>query len=275
LEADPSTAVIVIVSKPPDREVVNRILPLIRNSLKPVVVDLIGGDMTEVAVANARVARTIYQAAKLTVELAGRDFGLQSVHWKTLSSEYERLQAGQRYVRGVFSGGTFAAESALILSGELQQVYTNTGLAQARPLRNPFISSGHSCVDMGDDLFTRGKPHPMLEPSLRRDRILQEARDPSTAALLLDLVLGYGVHPDPARELGAVIAQARDLAAREGRCLPVVASVCGTEEDPQQRSKQVAQLERAGALVFESNAEATDAAVAIVQRSPQKGRIYE
>ena len=126
---------------------------------------------------------------------------------------------------------------------------------------------GHACIDLGDDQFTAGRPHPMLEPVVCRDRILLEAANPRAAVLLLDVVLGYGVHPDPAGVLVPVLEKAREQAEAEGRNLAIVAHVCGTDRDPQVRSKQVEKLHRAGVLVASTNAEAASLACRIVQRS--------
>jgi FdrA protein len=112
-------------------------------------------------------------------------------------------------------------------------------------------------IDLGADEFTRGRPHPMLDPGVRSDRLRRALADPNTAVILLDLVLGLGAHPDPAREVAAVLAGAS--AARP----PVVASVTGTEADPQVRSRQVATLNAAGVLLAPSNAGAAALAVAL------------
>jgi FdrA protein len=125
-------------------------------------------------------------------------------------------------------------------------------------------SLGHSAVDLGEEEFTVGRPHPMIDNDLRIRRMLQEAGDPETAVLLLDVVLGYGAHPDPAGELGPAIQRARRLASDGGRGLLVVASVTGTEGDPQRLSAQVQALEQAGVIVCKSNAAAARLAAAIV-----------
>src|SRR5262249_12392139 len=114
----------------------------------------------------------------------------------------------------------------------------------------------HVCLDLGADTFTVGRPHPMIDPSLRAERLLLEAADPETAVILLDVVLGYGAHPDPAGALVPAISEARQRAGVGGRALPIVASVCGTDGDPQNRAAQVARLAAAGVLVAPSNAAA-------------------
>src|SRR5256885_1160834 len=138
----------------------------------------------------------------------------------------------QRFVRGVYSGGTLAWKARSVLDttlGDVAPGVTGTG-------------GGHRVVDLGEDVFTVGRPHPMIDGTVRREWIAREAADPSTAALLLDIVLGHGAHPDPAGELLPAIDAARDQASRRGGALAVVASVTGTDADPQNRSAQVSRL---------------------------------
>ena len=122
------------------------------------------------------------------------------------------------------------------------------------------LSSGNCTVDLGEEEFTVGRPHPMIDNDLRIRRLLQEARDPSVAVIIMDVVLGYGAHPDPAAELGPAIHKAKQIAKADGRELHVIASVTGTEEDPQVLSRQVKNLSAAGAIVCDSNAMAAQLA---------------
>jgi len=266
LEADADTDIIVIVTKPPDGVVAAKILAEIKKVRKRVIVNFLGGDVATITAAGATPAVTLEDAARLAVEAAGGIYSPAVGDWSQLPGEMGRLAPTQRYVRGVFSGGTLAAEAALVLAEQFGEVYTNTSLTQARRMPDARRSLQHTCVDLGDDEFTRGRPHPMLEPAMRHQRILQEAEDPETAVLLLDVVLGYGIHPYPARVLAETLREARERVAKAGHYLPVVASVCGTEGDPQSCAKQAAALRQAGALVFCSNAQSARAAAAIAQR---------
>jgi FdrA protein len=160
---------------------------------------------------------------------------------------------GQRYLRGLFSGGTLAYEALLILQGYLSAVYSNAPLNKDYRLTNSLVSQGHTIVDLGEDEFTVGRLHPMLDNDLRIRRLQQEADDPEVAVILLDVVLGYGAHPNPASELAPAIAQACARAKQAGRHLEVVAIVVGTDEDPQDMDAQVQQLAEAGARVETSN----------------------
>jgi hypothetical protein len=145
-------------------------------------------------------------------------------------------------------------------------VHSNTHVGRARDLADPWRSEGHTLVDLGDDVFTRGRPHPMIDHRLRNERIVQEAADPSVAVILLDVVLGYGSHPDPAAEMRAALSQARDLARKAGREIAFVGQVCGTEADPQNLNRQSAALAGMGMLLANSNAQAVRLAARIVQR---------
>jgi len=176
----------------------------------------------------------------------------------------QRLQPGQKYLRGLFSGGTLAAEALVLWEEILGDVLSNVAVDPRLKLKDATRSEGHCAVDLGEDEFTVGRPHPMIDNDLRIRRLMQEAADPEVAVILLDVVLGYGAHPDPASELGPAIRQARERAASEGRELLVVASVTGTEDDPQGLSRQVRALEEAGAVVCGCNAAAARLAAFIV-----------
>jgi FdrA protein len=177
------------------------------------------------------------------------------------------LAPSQQYLRGLMSGGTLCAEAVDLLERTLRPLFTNVAAVQARRHDGAGPSRGHTLLDLGDDLFTVGRLHPMLDMTLRAARLRQEAADPEVAVLLLDVVLGLGVHPDPAGALAPVIADARAAAAASGRGLAIVASVCGTDDDPQHRTRQIARLESVGVLVEESNARAALLAGAIAVRA--------
>jgi len=172
---------------------------------------------------------------------------------------------GQRYLRGLFSGGTLAYEALLILQDYVPAVYSNVPLHKEYRLANSMVSQEHTIVDLGEDEFTVGRLHPMMDNDLRIRRLQQEAGDPEVAVILLDVVLGYGAHPDPAGELVAAIAKARARAEEAGRHLEVVAVVVGTDEDPQDLKAQVQQLKAAGAQVETSNEAAVRYAGQLVQ----------
>jgi len=174
---------------------------------------------------------------------------------KAVLGQAMRLAPGQRAIRGLYSGGTLAYEAASL-------VKEATPDTDARRI--------HSLVDLGDDEYTVGRPHPMIDFRLRNERIADAADDPSTAAILLDVVLGYGSHPDPAAELVPVIEAARARTARAGRELIVIGSVCGTAGDPQGLEGQESRLSAAGMRLAPSNARAARLALRVAREADAK-----
>ena len=175
-----------------------------------------------------------------------------------------KLKKGQKYIRGLFSGGTFCYETVLLLSEALGKVYSNTPIRKEEKIPNVWKSLEHTVIDLGDDLFTQGRPHPMIDFRLRNDRMLQEATDPETAVILLDIVLGYGSNMDPAGELVPAIREAQKVGSRARRHIVFVGSVCGTDSDPQNLTQQEMMLREAGVILTDSNAQAARLAAAIV-----------
>jgi FdrA protein len=253
LSRDVDTAVIVLISKPPAPRVANALLEAARVYStewgKPVVVDFIGYCPPARRVGNLHFATTFDEAARIAVQLANASPSARLAP----DPDLERFASGQRYLRGLFSGGTLAYEALLILQGYLPAVYSNVPLNEEHRLPDSMVSQSHTIVDLGEDEFTVGRLHPMMDNDMRIRRLREEADDPEVAVILLDVVLGYGAHPDPAGELGPAIAEARARAEEGGRYLEVVAVVVGTDEDPQGFDAQVGQLEAAGARVETSN----------------------
>lgn len=249
LSRDPETQVVVLISKPPAPKVADDVLRIARSAGKPVVVNFIGRSPAAWQVDNLHFAAGLDDAARQAVELAASTS--EMTHGP--DSSLGRFAPSQRYLRGLFSGGTLAYEAQFILQSYLPCVYANAPLNKEYRLANSLISQAHTIVDLGEDEFTVGRLHPMLDNELRIRRLLQEASDPETAVIMLDVVLGYGSHPDPASELAPAISKARALAEQAGRYLEVVAVVTGTDEDPQDMSAQIQKLEAAGARVETSN----------------------
>lgn len=249
LARDPEVTVIVLVSKPPAPRVADEVLEVARKAGKPVVVNFIARSPAARQVDNLIFAGSLDEAAELAVEIAAKGGKLETGPELDLS----KFAEGQRYLRGLFSGGTLAYEAQYILQGYLPKVWANAPLNKENKLPNALISQEHSIVDLGEDEFTVGRLHPMMDNELRIRRLLEEARDPSVAVIMLDVVIGYGSHPDPASELAPAIAQAKKIAKDAGRYLEVVAVATGTDLDPQDLNKQIEQLKAAGAIVDTSN----------------------
>jgi FdrA protein len=256
LLADPETKVIVLISKPPSAAVAARILDAVRSSPKPVVVNFLGGDAAAVEAVGAHPAPTFESAARLAVTLAGGQpvpepatdpvIGLRDQHLQALAeAAAARLAPGQHEIRGLYSGGSLAGEAKLVLAAVLG------------------TERHDRILDLGDDEYTVGRPHPMIDPRLRNEHIVATATEPAVAVVLLDVVLGYGSHPDPAEALAPAIADAMALAISAGRHLLVVASVCGTDLDPQGLDRQERILAQTGVLLESSNARAAMLAASI------------
>lgn len=267
LAADPETKLIVVISKPPAKEVMGVVLEAAEASEKPVVVNFLGESRT------GQEGRMVFTATlEETAEAALRLAGVGEVNFtldkdvldQMAAAERMRMAPGQRYLRGLYSGGSLCDEAMWILSHKLPAIYSNIPLRPEWALDDAWTSREHSLVDMGEEEFTRGRPHPMLDPRMRQERLLKEAEDPEVAAILLDVVIGYGSHEDPAGVLGETIRVAKARAAAQGRYLAVVTHVCGTEQDPQGLSRQEQILREAGALVLPTNSQAAQVAAAIV-----------
>ena len=270
LAADATTRVIVLVSKPPAPEVAARVLAAASAAAKPVVAVFLGQDGAAITRGNIRGADTLAQAADFAAALARGDqptaappVVAEDIR-HVLDAATRKMASPQCHVRGVFCGGTFCYEAQLVHAAMGICASSNTPIAGNRALADAWRSEGDTFVDMGDDAFTQGRPHPMIDPSLRDARLRDEAADPATAVVLFDVVLGYGAADDPVSGLLGVIAAARAQAGAEGRAAAFIGHVCGTDLDPQDRAAIVADLKEAGVLVASSNAEAAAWSAAIV-----------
>jgi succinyl-CoA synthetase alpha subunit len=261
LAADAATEVVCMLGKPPGPGTWERLQAKLAQLEKPCMVH--GAGSVGDAGRSWHAAKTLEDAAQGAVALARRlvpeptEFTIPGVEIERLIARATRLmQPDQRFVRGIYAGGTLAHEALSLLQDTL---------LKGVPGRQ-WSDDGHSVIDLGDDRFTVGRPHPMIDGTLRREWIFKAADDPSTAVILLDVILGYGSHPDPAGELLPAIQQATRQAQAAGRHLAVVVSVCGTEQDPQRRSAQIAVLHSNGVIVMPSNAQAARLAAGIATR---------
>lgn len=264
LANDDATRVIVLISKPPAPEVATAVIGSARQAGKPVVVNFLGADPQSIAGPSLTPAKTLEDAALAAVALSTGE-AKDRLALAAPTFEPPQLAAGQSYVRGLYSGGTFCYEATLLLGESLSEVYSNTPVGRAKALDDVWRSRAHTLVDLGDDVFTRGRPHPMIDHRLRNERIAKEARDPETAAILLDVVIGYGAHADPASEIAPVVREAISEAWASGRRLTVVGFVCGTPADPQSLAAQEARLREAGVVLTQSNAQAVRLAARIAK----------
>ncbi|MDA1117917.1 MAG: acyl-CoA synthetase FdrA [Proteobacteria bacterium] len=236
LDADPATRHIVLISKPPSPAVTARIAARIAQSAKPFTLCLLGAAQVELP-RNARLALTLQQAAEIS--------GGFTLHAPPPAD----LPRRRGSIKGLYAGGTLCAEAQLILMGAGLTVSSNVPVPGAAALADE-DAPGHALIDFGSERFTRARLHPMIDPELRNARLAAALEHPQTAVALIDLVIGYGAHPDPAGQVVQVLAGTRR------RHAAVIASVTGTEQDPQGYSGQVAALRAAGIAVAASNAQA-------------------
>lgn len=242
LDEDPSVELILVVSKPPAEDVAAELDRYASSLSTPVRFALLGEGQPDLT-----------EAAEQTLEA----LGTTRPQWQTWGAGASRPATGG-HLRGLFVGGTLCKESLLLATAALGPVHSNIPLSPDLDLGQELVTDGHSMVDFGDDALTVGRAHPMIDPTLRLENLAAVAADPDTAVILLDVVLGHGAEPDPAAALAPAV---RDAKQRAGRDLPVVVACVGTEEDPQQLSRQATALAEAGAEVFLSNAQATRRAI--------------
>jgi len=268
LARDPGTRVLVLVSKPPAPEVGAQLLRAARAIGKPVVVWYLGAPLPARRLGSLWFAAGSEEAAALAVEMAaGRAPALDDSD--TAEAPLPTLPSGA-CLRGLFSGGTLAAEAFLGLAPLLAPLASNLHLPGAAAAAPGAHLSGHAVLDLGADEYTVGRPHPMLEPALVAERIEREAADPSVGLLLVDVVLGDGAHPDPAAVLAPVLEAALGAARRGGRDLRALAILIGATDDPQGRDAQAAALAAAGARVVPGVAAAVQYAVGALPAAPDR-----
>jgi FdrA protein len=244
LEADDRTRQVVLISKPPAASVAKTVLDRVARSSKPFTVCFLGTtDFT--LPPNARSAATLKAAAELVVGAAGA----------TLTKPPLRRPSGGKRVRGLFAGGTLCSEAQIVFRQAGLSVMSNVPVPGASAMAG--THEGHVMIDLGDDEFTRGRPHPMFEPGVRDAPLAEALADPGVGVILLDVVLGYGGHPDPAGHLVEFLAGWKHRPT-------IITSVTGTDADPQPRETQVQKLADAGVIIADSNADAADAAIAAI-----------
>lgn len=280
LGADPATKTIVLVSKPPAPEVAQTVIAALEKTGKPAVVHFLGLKAQQTESSHIYWANNLEEAARLGALLAQGKAVNSTIEkteaWpfdetrETIDAILERETAGmnqeQKYIRGYYTGGTLADEAWLLLHALTGAVYSNNQTDPAFVPPDPKKSVGHTVVDLGDDVFTVGRPHPMIDPSTRTDRIEAEIQDPEIAIMLLDCVLGYGSHSDPAGALVPVLKRAKEAAKLRGGYLSIIASITGTDSDFQSYTQQKAKLEELGVIVMPSNYQASRLAVMILDK---------
>ncbi len=264
LAGAPDTEAIVVVSKAPAGPVAEKVVDALSQAGKPGIVRFIGeendaGGAVKFAASLTEAARLACAAVGIGVEAGGGEEEIARI-----APGVKLRPEGDRLV-GLFCGGTLAQESWLILHKAGIPVYSNVAVDPRLKIKGDEAVAGHVLLDLGDDLFTQGRPHPMIEPELRDERLPAAAKDPAVGVILLDLVLGYGAHPDPGAGLAERIEEAKKLRPD----LLVIVSITGTDLDPQGYARQRGLLEAAGAVVMDSNEAAARLAAEIITRRSQ------
>lgn len=264
LDADPDTRHIVLISKPPAKSVAETVLKRIKASKKNHTVCFLGA--SEMALpGNAIFAPTLKAAAETALgnRSIRKDFQLDKIAVPP--------PKGKTAVRGLFSGGTLCAEAQFVFRDAGEPVSSNVPIPGAARLEG--TPEGHCLIDFGDDEYTRGHPHPMIDPAVRDEGLAKTLENPAVGVVLVDVVIGYGAHEDPAGHLAARLPQ------RTADSPLVIASVTGTDLDTQNRASQVSKLKKTGILVAPSNADAALLALACLKRGGGKraiiGRLEE
>jgi FdrA protein len=232
LDDDPATELIVVISKPPADEVAAAVRAFAAELATPVQFALIGAGQPDLTEATEQVLRAL---------------GADVPRWPRWPGRVDAPRSGS--LRGLYAGGTLCDEAMVIAGEHLGPIGSNIPLRAEWRIDPKVPSTGHAMIDFGDDELTAGRPHPMIDQSMRLDRLAAEAKDPSTSVILLDVVLGHAAHPDPAADLAPAIAEVGDDVA-------VVVALIGAKADPQDLNSQAAALQSAGAHVYTSNAHA-------------------
>lgn len=258
LEADPQTEIIALVSKPPAPTVAKKVLERARACRKPVVVCFLGRAEPPADEQGLQFARGTREAALKAVLLSGvkqQNLDLPPLDPALIAEIRAQLTPQQKYIRGLFCGGTLCDETMFAVLEKQAEVYSNIQPDPAYRLSDINHSIKHTFLDFGDDDFTNGKPHPMIDPTNRISRLLQEARDPEVAAIVMDFVLGFGSHEDPVGSTIEAIKEAKAIAAADGRRLTILAYVLGTDIDTPSREQQRLMLSEAGVILANSSTE--------------------
>ena len=245
MEGDDSVKVLIVISKPPAKEVREKISARLSVFKKPVIT-LFLGEKPEYHEENFYHTYTLDEAARLAVSLV-RGEEVKEGEVEVDKSEFYPAEA-KKTIKAYYSGGTLAGEAAMLIK-EALDMKVPPQKAEGFMLN----TDGHIVVDLGDDVYTQGKPHPMIDPAKRIECMREAMDDASTGVVLLDIMLGYGSHEDMAGALLPAIEELQEKAKAEGRKIFFVATVCGTRRDYQGYDEAVNKMKAAGVIVCETN----------------------
>lgn len=282
LAEDDDTEVIVLISKPPESETMEQLLNDIQSYSKPIVVNFIGSPSDKIESAGGIPSQTLDETAQAAISSLperdrskdvrfdhGLDVFTDENEAGDILKRHSAVDSERQYIRGLYTGGTLCSEALLLLQDQIDDLYSNISLGDS--MENPLDPERHAIVDLGEDELTQGRPHPMIDPTLRDDQLRETLQDDEVLVVLLDVVLGYGAHPNPAEGIAKTI---EEVESTQTDMPIVVASVCGTQEDPQSWESQIQKLNEAGVNLAPSNAVAVKTARSI-QNIVSKGGVEQ
>lgn len=264
LNQDEQTKVIVLISKPPAKVVRDKVIQYIRENIKkPVIVNFLGEKIEQEEDGNIYYVPTLEDTALKALQWAGyrednQPLLVDEAIDRIAEQESQKLQKSQRYIRGLFSGGTLSYECLFILEDKFETVESN--LSKKQKVKNIHNLTTHTTIDFGEDEFTVGRAHPMIDPTLRHEVFENTLKHEDTAVIVLDMILGYGANLEPHKTF------VETLKKYQGPYVSVITNICGTEEDPQDYETIVSELECAGVIIMPSNKTATKLALKIVEK---------
>ncbi len=267
LNSDPGTEAIVLVSKLADRAVMEKVLTEADGLSKPVVAVFLGGDRKLFDGHKVKGTLSLEEAALEAVSIitGGKPvFGFSDKEIDLIAaSEARRFGTTQKYLRGIYCGGTFTEESMIYLREHDNglRLFSNLKTSYADKLESHLVSREHTILDLGAEDFTHDSPHPVFDPAIRFKRFIKEIEDPETAVVVLDFITGPGVHEDPVTPFAEAIRKA--MSDRRG-AISFVTAICGSEGDPQDVASKEKLLAEAGAVVAGSNYQSARIAAAIL-----------
>ncbi|MCX7018488.1 MAG: acyl-CoA synthetase FdrA [bacterium] len=276
LADDPATRIIVVISKPPSLSVAAKVIEALQRAGKQAVIHFVGDKprrtREQSGTPHVTFADSLADAGTKACQLLGlppcAPAG-QEISPELISTLVARLSPGAQ-LRGLFCGGTTGQEAVAILDREGIEVFSNLHKSGPLHIDGTDPVSGNVVLDLGADEFTVGRPHPMIDPLIRNERLADEAANPNAGLLLFDCMLGYGSHPDPAGVLADGVLASRGTAARRGGSIVAIASITGTPEDPQDFHKQKRKIEDAGVFVVTSNCQAARLAAEVLRAAANR-----
>lgn len=267
LEADPDTKYIILISRKPADSVLKVLLQKIRSVTKPIVVFFMGCDKATIESNGGIFAANLDDCAQKALSLIGKTYDLetpQQIHEMALKAT-EGMGPRQRFVRGMYTGGTYMDEAMRTMQGIIGPIWSNAPNNPEYKLKDSLVCIENTCIDYGEEEFTDGRPHPAIDPSVRKAELVRIVSDDEVAVITLDFILTPPGHMDPAGDIIPEIRKAQEMAARQGRKIAFVATVLGTDSDIQNKSAQIAKLQENGIFVCKTNNSASLLAAEIIR----------